>query len=214
MKSPLPAIGLLGGTFDPVHQGHLDLAQHALKALQLDRVLFVPAAQNPLKPAAATAGAQQRVQMLQLALEERQDPALSIEDLETRRPGPSYAVDTLEELAAREPARWVWILGSEVFRTLPRWKSPEKILALAEMAVITRPGESPANIEAVLSEIPPGKRLAIHFLEHPTFGVSSTEIRHKLESLSPLERRSDLPPLPGLQRSVWLFIKENRLYSR
>jgi nicotinate-nucleotide adenylyltransferase len=212
MKRPL--IGLLGGTFDPIHDGHLQFASHAAKALGLQKVLLIPAAQNPLKNDRACANGAQRLEMIQRALADVHQPELGVYGGEIQRPGPSYTVDTLIELQSQHDADFVFLMGSEVFRSLPHWKSPEQILARTQIAVVTRPGEEPPDLQAVLGAIPsPTSRLGVQTLELDALPYSSTALRAELASLSDSARTQESCPVAGLQRGVWLFIKENRLYT-
>src|SRR5438876_207069 len=129
-------IGLFGGTFDPVHVAHLILAEQCREQGRLDEVRFVIAARPPHKPQPAVPFAQ-RVEMLSLAISGQ--PAFRVEELERDRPGPSYTVDTLEELRRRHPdAELVLIIGSDSLHDLPLWYEPVRILQLAELLVTAR----------------------------------------------------------------------------
>lgn len=133
-------IGIYGGSFDPVHTGHLLVAQAALEELQLHRILFVPAAQSPFKPETPPTPAAQRLQMLRLALAGW--PQFSVEDLEVRRGGVSYTIDTVRELRARHPqAALFYLIGADHVSALPRWKAAAELAALLEFVVVPRPGE-------------------------------------------------------------------------
>ena len=135
------ATGLLGGSFDPVHLGHLIAADRAAEALGLERVLFVPCARQPLKATGPVAAAGHRKAMLELAIAGR--AGFALEPLELERPGsePSYTVDTLRALRARWPAeRLVLLLGADAAADLPRWREVEEVVRLAEVAALTRPG--------------------------------------------------------------------------
>jgi nicotinate-nucleotide adenylyltransferase len=165
------SLGVLGGTFDPIHLGHLRAAEAAREALGLERVLFVPAAEPPHRPAPAAAGLDR---FAMVALATAPHPAFVASDLELRREGPSYSVDTLEELAARSPERpLVLILGSDAMADLPGWRRAERVLELARIAVLERPGDtSPRE--------PPGWRL--ERVEAPLLEVSSSDVRRRLSS--------------------------------
>ncbi|MBY0370334.1 nicotinate (nicotinamide) nucleotide adenylyltransferase [bacterium] len=215
--------GVLGGTFDPVHEGHIRLAQAAYDALKLDKLLFVPAYRNPLKTS-SRATSDQRVEMLRRAIagEKRK---FEICELEVHRPGPSFTVDTLRELQKRHPGNYTFILGHEVFRDFPRWKEPGAILALADLALIRRPGAGLADVETVLGHsgvdfqaTAPGvwQISGGHYIRDTVLDLleyASTDIRLALAALPPEAWESDTSPLPGVQRTVWLFIKEFRLYT-
>lgn len=133
-------IGVFGGSFNPVHLGHLLLADEVLELLRLDRIVFVPAAEPPHKPMRGLAPARDRFAMTELAI--RDNPHFAISDLELRRSGPSYTVDTLEALRAQAGpgARFFLLIGSETFVDLLTWRDPQRVARLARLAVIPRAG--------------------------------------------------------------------------
>lgn len=128
---------VFGGSFNPIHYGHLLLADEVLEYLELDRVLFVPAGIPPHKPASALAPAADRYAMVKLAIAGQ--PRFEVSDVEVRRPGPSYTVDTLELLAAGGDELFL-LLGSETFLDLLGWRAPRRIAELARLAVVPRTG--------------------------------------------------------------------------
>ena len=131
-------VGVLGGTFNPIHIAHLRLAEEMREALSLERVLLVPAGDPPLKRS-GIAKAEHRLEMALRAT--ASNPALEVCDLEIRRAGPSYSVDTLAELHARMPKAQLWFLvGADTLRDLEAWREPSRLFALAHFAVATRPG--------------------------------------------------------------------------
>ncbi len=133
------ATGLLGGSFDPVHHGHLIAADRAAEALGLERVLFVPCARQPFKEVGPIAAASHRAAMLRAAIAGH--PRFSLETLELDRPAPSYTVDTLRALRARWPGeRLVLLVGADAAAELPRWRDAAEVARIAEVAVMTRPG--------------------------------------------------------------------------
>ena len=168
-------IGLLGGTFDPPHIGHLIVAQDAWSALRLDRVVFIPAAVPPHKAGRVEASAELRLEMLRAACGD--DPRFAIDDLELRRPGPSYTVDTLQALGG-ETADLVLILSAEAFRELRTWHEPERILELTRLAVVPRDGFPDAN-RAYLAEHFPGFEDRAIFLSGPRLRLSASELRDR-----------------------------------
>jgi nicotinate-nucleotide adenylyltransferase len=178
------SIGVLGGTFDPVHLGHLAIAEDAREALGLERVLFIPAAAPPHKPGRPISPGETRLAMVELAI--AGNPAFAVDRVELDRPGPSYAVDTIELLAARERAAGrdpdlTFILSAEAFRELPSWRSPDRLLELCRFAVVPRAGtETPdrAWVEARF----PGRADRVTFLAGPLLGVSSTGIRARIRA--------------------------------
>ncbi len=133
-------IGLLGGAFNPPHEGHLKLARLALDHLDLDELRFVPTALSPHKPDPGGPDAKARLRLLSSALAGF-DPRGRVETLELERGGTSYTVDTLESLVEREPgSAWILIMGSDQLPGLPTWRRPGRLLELAAVAVALRPG--------------------------------------------------------------------------
>src|SRR4051812_43076869 len=134
-------IGIFGGTFDPVHWGHLILAEQGREQGRLDQVWFVPAARPPHKSEAELTPFTQRVEMLHLAIAGQ--PAFRVEELEKDLPGPGYTAVTLEELQRRHPEHeWFLLVGGDALRDLPGWYEPERIVAKAALLVMARPGVS------------------------------------------------------------------------
>jgi len=144
-------VGLLGGTFNPPHFGHLKLAEIALKELGLDQVRFIPTASPPHKPVRpGDPDGAARLRLLGAALGPG-SPFL-VEPLEVLRGGTSFTVDTLEALAAAEPASWIWLMGSDQLPGFPAWRRPERILELASLAVAPRPGcPRPEGLPGILA---------------------------------------------------------------
>ena len=174
------ALGILGGTFDPIHLGHLALAHEARRALDVERVLFVPNADPPHKDATVTAP-EHRAAMVRLALEG--EPAFELSPLELERPGPSYAVDTVAAVAERSlgegrPEPW-FVLSDEAFADLPTWREPRRILELARVAVAPRPG-TPRVDRAWTAQHFPGLESRITFLDGPQVDIAATEIRERV----------------------------------
>ena len=159
------ATGVLGGSFDPVHHGHLIAADRAAEALGLDTVLFVPCARQPLKTHDPIADATRRVTMLRLAFAGYQ--RFQVDTSELERPAPSYTVDTLRQLRQRwADERLVLILGADAAATLPRWRAADEVARLAEIAVLTRPG-APEVTSAFVK----------HLVATPAIEISSSDIR-------------------------------------
>jgi nicotinate-nucleotide adenylyltransferase len=168
-------IGLMGGTFDPIHVGHLAIAEEARDALGLERIVFVPAGQPPHKPAGAVTTADHRVAMVELAIAGNDAFELSL--IEVDRPGPSYTVDTVEALAA--DADLTVILSVETFVELPTWHEPDRLFAAARVAVVPREGY-PAPDPAWLAATFPGRESRVTYLEGPRLGLSSTALRARV----------------------------------
>lgn len=192
--------GILGGTFDPPHSGHLDLATAAMEALELDEVIFVPAGKNPLKHYKPIASPQDRLKMIHLLIEGR--PGLSLSDIETSRPGPSYAIDTLRELGQARHGRYWWIMGYDAALDFPQWHKPEDIVRQARLAVAERDGHLPDELK---SRLPKWVYEVIDRVPMPPVRVSSSMIR---EAILRGDARNQ-----GADPKVWDYIKERGLYQ-
>ena len=164
-------LGLFGGSFDPVHIGHLLVARAAIEELGLDRLFFIPAAQSPFKPDTKPAPAPVRLQWLRLALAGWTD--CEIDGQEIRRGGVSYTVDTLRNYAGKNPgAKLFYLIGADHVAHLPEWREPAELARLAEFVVIPRPGESVADFPAPFRG---------RWLKGFPLGISSLEIRARLK---------------------------------
>lgn len=184
-------IGLLGGSFDPIHNGHLTTAHSLLEQLSLSEIRFVVAREQPLKKGHG-ASAEHRVRMVELALDGL--PAFRVETLELERPGPSYTVDTLRALRAREPrTEWVVLLGSDAARDLDRWKEAADVARLGRVVVFGRAGAAV-----------PDSPLVAGTAVVPAVDISATAIRGRVREGLPI---NDLVP-PLVDR----YIRQNRLY--
>lgn len=161
--------GILGGTFDPVHVGHLLIAEHAREQLSLDEVLFVPAGEPWRKSDRLITTAEHRLAMLKLAIQG--NDAFGISDIELRRPGPTYTADTLESLAGErlDDAFW-FIMGADALADMPNWRDPERIVRHARLAVAPRPSEGTIESPAIGAD-------RVDRFACPTIDVSSTTIR-------------------------------------
>ena len=168
-------VGMMGGTFDPIHVGHLVIAEAVREALALDRVLFVPAGVPPHKPAAEVTAVSDRVAMVELAISGNE--AFELSRIEVDRPGPSFTVDTVERLAT--DADVVVILSAETFHELPTWHEPERLFAAARVAVVPREGY-PAPDLAWLAATFPGRESRVTYVTAPHLGLSSTAIRGRV----------------------------------
>lgn len=176
-------IGILGGTFNPPHIGHLICAQQAIGELGLERVLVVPARIPPHKPVEHEPGAEHRLALCRHAV--AGDPRLEVSDLELRRDGPSYTVDTLQELRTHAPHdELVLILGGDIAAGLPGWHMPERVLSLATVAVARRRGTSRGRVERALASLPGGESSL--FFAMPRIGISSTMLRRRVRAGQPI----------------------------
>lgn len=176
-------IGVYGGTFDPVHLGHLILASELRHALSLDRVLFVPAGRPPHKTGQAIGDDRHRLAMLRLALVD--DPAFALSTVDLDRAGTSYTADLLEILRSLlAPAKLYFLMGEDSLRDLPTWNEPTRIVALAELGVATRPGVD-ADLEAVLRAVP-AARGRVHVVPMPPIGIASHDLRRRVRAGEPI----------------------------
>ena len=182
-------VGVFGGTFDPVHVGHLAIANAALESVPLDRVLFVPARRAPLKEHGPVADEADRLHMLELAV--AGEPRFSVSRVELDRGSPSYTVETLEQLAGSDDL--FLILGSDAMANLPRWKQADRIAELATLTVAERPG-APERV---------GVAPIVRF-DAPRLDISSRELRAR--AARGLSLRYLVP------ESVWRHIEARGLY--
>jgi nicotinate-nucleotide adenylyltransferase len=198
----MTTIGVMGGTFDPIHVGHLAIGEEAREALALDTVLFVPAGQPPHKPAGSVTSVEHRLAMVELAIAD--NPAFELSRIEIERPGPSYTVDTVEALA-RDGDDLVLILSAETVAELHSWHKPERLFEAAKMAVVPREGY-PAPDPAWLAAAFPGREGRVTYLEGPRLGLSSTAIRARVAA-----GRSIRYLVPDM---VGAYIADKQLYRR
>ncbi len=181
----MTALGILGGTFNPPHLGHLIMAQEALVQLGLDRVVLMPVSAPPHKVLAAAdePGAQARLELCRLAVEG--DERLAVSDLEVRRGGPSFTVDTLKELHERDPEHELtFILGGDMAHRLPSWREPEVVLSLARLAVAERKGIRREDLAARLRGLRGAERRV--FFDMPRIDLSSSGIRERIAAGRPI----------------------------
>jgi len=201
-------IGLFGGSFDPVHSGHLHAARAAQAAFRLDRVIFVPAARPPHKPGRVLANPADRLALLELVC--AQEPTWYTSDLEFHREGPSYTADTLRELPSAvgeaEDCELFLILGSDNLPGLPDWSRVEELLSAARPIVVFRAGVDESSLAQLAPRLSPIalERLRAGFLDLPPVEASSTAIREL--RLTQDEMPLELPP------DVWEYIREKGLY--
>lgn len=187
-------IGLFGGSFDPVHLGHLLVAQAAVEELELARLYFVPAAQSPFKPDNHPAPGAERLRLLRLALAGKTN--CEVDDLEIKRGGISYTVDTLRDYARRFPrAELFYLIGADNVAALPKWREATELERLAEFVAIPRPGE------ATVAFPPPFRG---RMLKGFPFDVSSSQIRERVKAGLPIDQLV-VPPVAEA-------IRQNQLY--
>src|SRR5260370_5695922 len=198
-------IGVFGGTFDPVHLGHLIMADQCREQAQLDQVWFVPAARPPHKLDRPLTPFAQRVEMLSLAVAGA--PVFRVDELEKDRPGPSYTADTLEELQQRNPiAEFALLLGSDCLPDLAHWKEPSRIVDRAELLVFTRPAWPLLTAEQVRQalHLDADTRLRMQTVHVPLIHIASRDLRQRVA-----ENRSIRFLVP---RAVECYIQEKKLY--
>ncbi len=183
MMSAVPMrFGLFGGSFNPVHNGHVVLATELVETLALDRLFVVPAACSPHKSTAPSTPGEIRSALLRAAFSGRAD--VEIVDWELTRGGKSYTIDTLRTAHALFPdAAWTLVVGADSLAEFPRWKDAARIVEIAELAVAARPGTEAAAMEALKSALP---RVRATFLAGTPMGVSSTIVRRRAASGLPL----------------------------
>ncbi len=175
----------MGGTFDPIHYGHLVVAEEVWFRLKLDKVLFVPAAQPPHKLGRVVTPAVHRLEMVKLAVQG--NPHFDVSSLEIERPGPSYTVDTLAQLrGSMEPEDDLWlIIGMDSLVELPTWRQPERILQLARLAVVPRPGYG-ANLHE-LEKLLPGISQRVSLIPTPELSISAENLRARVAEGYPIK---------------------------
>lgn len=170
------SLGILGGTFDPIHLGHLAIAEDAREALGLERVLFIPAATPPHKPGRAVTEAAHRLAMLELAI--AGNPAFAASRMEIERGGPSYTADTLQALRAEGVVDPWFILSSEALAGLSTWHQPDLVLGLCRLAVVPRSGHPTVDRGWVEARFP-GRGDRVRFLPGPLLAISGSVVRRR-----------------------------------
>jgi nicotinate-nucleotide adenylyltransferase len=198
-------IGVFGGTFDPVHTGHLILAEQAREQARLDAVWFVPAPRPPHKDEAKITRFEQRVEMLALAI--AGNPAFRVDEIEKERTGPTYTVDTIAELCRRHPGDDFFLLvGSDTLRDLPLWHEPARLLTQAGLVVMARPGHSVVSAAELHDGLglPASVPLRLEVVQAPLIDISSHDLRKRAAAGRSL--RYLLP------RAVECYILEKHLY--
>lgn len=195
--------GLLGGTFDPPHNGHLQIAAYAQVALGLAEIVFMPAPQPPHKLDDPVSPLDLRVAMLELALEPCPDFVISL--LEAERTGPSYSVDTLRELRATmgDDDEIFFIMGMDSLQNLPTWYRPEEIVKLCKLAVLKRQGYG-VDLDALEARVP-GVTASVVMIDAPEIDVSASEIRDRVRRGKSIQ---DLVP-----PTVAAYIHAHHLYQ-
>ena len=209
-------VAFFGGTFDPIHRGHLRLACAAADAFALDRVLFAPVGNQPLKPEATVASYADRIEMARLACNPEPpqpatgnsaDPRFAVSTLDAPRcdGSPNYTVDSLAALARELPSASLFVLtGADSFLDLRRWRSPDRLLELAEWIVVSRPEFPLSEAQLAPLALTPAQRARVHLLATVHEEVSATSLRRRLQAGD---------PCPGLlPPAVADYIQSHGLY--
>jgi nicotinate-nucleotide adenylyltransferase len=193
-------LGLFGGTFDPIHVGHLVLAEQCREACALDRVWFVVAGAPPHKKGERTPVAD-RLEMARIAVAGH--PAFEVSEIEANRPGPHYSIETLAAVRAQRPKdELFFLIGADSLADLPLWRQPDQIARIATIVAVNRPGIDP-EVTATLPDFGPGA-FPIRVVNIPPLGVASHDLRRRL-----MEGRSVRYLIP---RGVEAYIEANGLY--
>ena len=199
----LTRIGILGGTFDPVHRGHLEIARIAMDEAALERVIFIPASQPRLKSGEPTASPQQRLEMLRLAVGD--SLGFEVSDMELRRSGPTLTVETLRELRDElgDGVELCFILGLDALARFDQWVEPERVTELARLLAVSRPGYSGFDWPEFYSRNPYAEG-RVDCLDSTTIDVSASELRARIASGASVGGL--------LPTAVEQYIRENDLY--
>ncbi len=200
----MPYVGFMGGTFDPIHYGHLAAAEGALRLAGLDRVVFLPNRQPPHKAGRRISAAEHRAAMVELAI--AGNPHFAISRMELGREGPSYTIDTVRELQRTHPD-WdlAFLVGMDSLVEIQTWREYKALLQTIDLVVITRPGYGRERQEAVLAELGPELTRRVRILQTPGVAVSSSELRRLAADGYPL--RYLVPDV------VAAYIQEHQLYA-
>lgn len=185
-----------GGSFNPIHVGHLICARQVAERSGFDSVVLIPSSQPPHKPAAVNlAPTEHRLRMCQLAI--AGCDGFGVDDLETRRTGPSYTIDTARELVRRGQKRVSWLIGADMLRNLPTWREPEALLREVEFVVIARPGWS-FDWETMPE---PFRKLRERVVEAPLIDIRATEIRSRVAAGLPIDFLTPEPVVRHIRES-------------
>lgn len=193
-------IGILGGTFDPPHNGHLNLANTAIDQLGLDEVILIPSYNTPFKDYHRPASVNQRLKMVELSIQN--EPKISSSNIEITRGGFSYTVDTLTELQFARPAEYWFLMGSDNLINVASWKQPERLIKLCRLGVALRDPED--KLKATL-HVPEEILEKVDWIEKPAMPISSTEIRRMIDYNRDIS--------PWIKPDVLAYVQEKKLYK-
>lgn len=198
---------LYGGSFDPIHNGHLTMAAYAIEHLDAVRLIFIPASRSPHKTTVPAAGASQRLEMIQLVIAD--NVRYQVSDCEIVRPQPSYTFDTVREYRriCGPDIPLYWLVGADAVTELPRWYRIEELLDLCRICVLCRAGFDLSSFDILKGQLSTGhiEQLYRDVIPTPLVDVSSTQIRQKIALGEDI--RALVPP------KVWDFIRQNHLYG-
>jgi nicotinate-nucleotide adenylyltransferase len=196
-------VGVFGGTFDPIHSGHLVVAGAVRANLNLSEVIFIPAGNPWLKASKSITPADQRLEMVCLAI--ANNPSFRASGIEVEKSGPSYTVDTITTLQQKmgEKVRLFFLLGSDALAELPQWKEPERLIQICQLVAFSRPGSVRPSLQNLELTIP-GVSQRVRFVEVPQVDISATQIRSRVA-----QRLSIYHLVP---EAVEKYIKEHQLY--
>ncbi|MHB0870446.1 MAG: nicotinate-nucleotide adenylyltransferase [Chloroflexota bacterium] len=196
-------IGVLGGTFDPIHLGHLVAAQEVLYALRLDRVLFVPAGEPPHKQPGDALAATHRVRMVEMAI--ASNPGFQLSLVDVNRPGRSYTVDSLRILRGElgPEAELFFVVGMDSLAELTTWRDPAGLISLSRLAVVNRPPYPAVKLKDLEGQLP-GISQRIDVVEMPGIDISASDLRRRVAAGAPIKYQ--------VPKAVELYILENGLY--
>jgi nicotinate-nucleotide adenylyltransferase len=198
-------IGVFGGTFDPVHLGHLVLAGECRRQVGLDEIWFVPSAHHPFKPDQHVSSFADRVAMLRLALEVRE--GYRVCEIERELPAPTYTANTLEALGSRYPGNdWYFLMGADALAELPLWHEPARIVARATLVVMGRPGTPAIKAEQLRTnlKLEPEDLVRLQWVDVPPVDIASREIRRRVRAGEPIHAMAPL--------AVEDYIRRHNLY--
>lgn len=204
MELKVRRIGISGGTFDPVHYGHLIAAEDIRQKFNLDKVLFIPSGMPPHKDASRIAGAVHRFNMLYSAVKD--NPYFEVSRMEIEREGTTYTIDTLTQLKKLyDGAELFFIIGTDVVQDLPTWKEYEKVLGMCEFIAVLRPGYREEDFSSRIAYLKNACMARINTVEIPLIDISSTGIRERLKNGKSVKY---LVP-----EAVEAYIREHGLYT-
>jgi len=196
-------IGIIGGTFDPIHVGHLVAAEEVRHCLRLEKVLFVPAGQPPHKKLQKVSPAIHRVKMVELSI--ASNPFFELSLVDVRRPGKSYTVETLEIIRREYPAdtELYFIIGMDSLAELTTWKDPARLIALAKLAVVNRPPYPKVDLMSLEAKLP-GVSRRVEMVEIPGIYIASSDLQERVATGRPIKYQ--------VLEAVEAYIKEVGLY--